>query len=138
MKCVLYKFSCPIVSLSKKKKIIRKNKCVSEGNDCEHRKVIMDFVNWCELNHLQINASKTKEMAIDFSRKPSSNIAPVNIQGLHIQIVRKNKYLGVHLNNKTELDRQHRLVLLERSESTLHAEETGILWCEQVTTNDLL
>ncbi|KAI3362783.1 hypothetical protein L3Q82_001835 [Scortum barcoo] len=46
--------------------------CVSEGNDCEYRKVIMDFVDWCELNHLQVNASKTKEMVIDFSRKPSS------------------------------------------------------------------
>ncbi|KAI3356781.1 hypothetical protein L3Q82_003322 [Scortum barcoo] len=43
--------------------------CVSEGNDCEYRKVIMDFVDWCELNHLQVNASKTKEMVIDFSRK---------------------------------------------------------------------
>ncbi|KAI3356448.1 hypothetical protein L3Q82_017659 [Scortum barcoo] len=31
--------------------------CVSEGNDCEYRKVIMDFVDWCELNHLQVNAS---------------------------------------------------------------------------------
>ncbi|KAI3360535.1 hypothetical protein L3Q82_002279 [Scortum barcoo] len=56
--------------------------CVSEGNDCEYRKVIMDFVDWCELNHLQVNASKTKEMVIDFSRKPSSDIAPVNIQDL--------------------------------------------------------
>ncbi|KAI3352135.1 hypothetical protein L3Q82_020942, partial [Scortum barcoo] len=57
----------------------------TQGNDCEYRKVIMDFVNWCELNHLQVNASKTKEMVIDFSRKPSSNIAPVNIQGLDIR-----------------------------------------------------
>ncbi|KAI3357071.1 hypothetical protein L3Q82_015458 [Scortum barcoo] len=72
--------------------------CVSEGNDCEYRKVIMDFVDWCELNHLQVNASKTKEMVIDFSRKPSSEIAPVNIQGLDIERVRTYKYLGVHLN----------------------------------------
>ncbi|KAI3363548.1 hypothetical protein L3Q82_012140 [Scortum barcoo] len=77
--------------------------CVSEGNDCEYRKVIMDFVDWCELNHLQVNASKTKEMVIDFSRKPSSNdIAPVNIQGLDIERVRTYKYLGVHLNNKLD------------------------------------
>ncbi|KAI3354692.1 hypothetical protein L3Q82_019183 [Scortum barcoo] len=72
--------------------------CVSEGNDCEYRKVIMDFVDWCELNHLQVNASKTKEMVIDFSRKkPSSEIAPVNIQGLDIERVRTYKHLGVHL-----------------------------------------
>ncbi|KAI3369283.1 hypothetical protein L3Q82_007534 [Scortum barcoo] len=62
----------------------------------------MDFVDWCELNHLQVNASKTKEMVIDFSRKPSSDIAPVNIQGLDIERVRTYKYLGVHLNNKLD------------------------------------
>ncbi|KAI3356779.1 hypothetical protein L3Q82_003318 [Scortum barcoo] len=67
--------------------------CVSEGNDCEYRKLIMDFVDWCELNHLQVNASKTKEMVIDFSRKPSSEIAPVNIQGLDIERVRTYKPL---------------------------------------------
>ncbi|KAI3371987.1 hypothetical protein L3Q82_006857 [Scortum barcoo] len=72
--------------------------CVSEGNDCEYRKVIMDFVDWCELNHHQVNASNTKETVIDFSRKPSSNIAPVNIQGLDIERVRTYKYQGVHLN----------------------------------------
>ncbi|KAI3375171.1 hypothetical protein L3Q82_021081 [Scortum barcoo] len=76
--------------------------CVSEGNDCEYRKVIMDFVDWCELNHLQVNASKTKEMVINFSRKPSADIAPVNIQGLDIERVRTYKYLGVHLNNKLD------------------------------------
>ncbi|KAI3359068.1 hypothetical protein L3Q82_002570 [Scortum barcoo] len=67
--------------------------CSTEGNDCEYRKVIMDFVDWCELNHLQANASKTKEMVIDFSRKPSSDIAPVNIQGLDIERVRTYKPL---------------------------------------------
>ncbi|KAI3372489.1 hypothetical protein L3Q82_022977 [Scortum barcoo] len=76
--------------------------CASEGNDCEYRKVIMDFVDWCELNHLQVNDSKIKEMVIDFSRKPSSEIAPVNIQGLDIERVRTYKYLDVHLNNKLD------------------------------------
>ncbi|KAI3363481.1 hypothetical protein L3Q82_012090 [Scortum barcoo] len=59
----------------------------TRGTNCEYRKVIMDmdFVDWCELNHLQINASKTKEMVVDFSRKPSSEIALVNIQGLDIE-----------------------------------------------------
>ncbi|KAI3357967.1 hypothetical protein L3Q82_002992 [Scortum barcoo] len=76
--------------------------CSTEGNDCEYRKVIMDFVDWCELNHLQVNASKTKEMVIDFSSRKPSDIAPVNIQGLDIERVRTYKYLGVHLNNKLD------------------------------------
>ncbi|TWW66493.1 hypothetical protein D4764_20G0005250 [Takifugu flavidus] len=68
------------------------------------REVITNFVAWCELNHLRINASKTKEVVIDFSRK-ASHIAPVNIQGLDIEIAEEYKYLGVHLNNKLDWTR---------------------------------
>ncbi|XP_054860069.1 ribosome-recycling factor, mitochondrial isoform X2 [Amphiprion ocellaris] len=50
-----------------------------KGNDCEYRKVIMVFVYWCEQNHLQMNTNKTKEMVIDFHRKPSYT-PPLNIQ----------------------------------------------------------
>ena len=35
---------------------------VTEGNDLEYRKVITNFVAWCELDHLCISASKTKIM----------------------------------------------------------------------------
>ncbi|KAI3362561.1 hypothetical protein L3Q82_012267 [Scortum barcoo] len=69
--------------------------CSTEGNDCEYRKVIMDFVK-------SVPASKTKEMVIDFSRKPSSDIASENIQGLDIERVWTYKYQGVHLINKLD------------------------------------
>ncbi|XP_026035054.1 zinc finger protein 2 homolog [Astatotilapia calliptera] len=51
--------------------------CVSDGNNQEYRGVISDFVGWCETNVLQINASKTKEMIIDFRRKspPCNTVA---------------------------------------------------------------
>lgn len=45
---------------------------VSEENDQEYREVIRDFVNWCESNHLHINASKTKEMVVDFRKAVST------------------------------------------------------------------
>ncbi|TWW73509.1 hypothetical protein D4764_15G0009030 [Takifugu flavidus] len=59
---------------------------VSEENELEYREVITNFVAWCELNHLRINASKTREVVINFSRK-ANHIAPVNIQGLDIEIM---------------------------------------------------
>ena len=43
--------------------------CVSDENDQEYRGVISDFVGWCETNALQINASKTTEMIVDFRMK---------------------------------------------------------------------
>ncbi|KAI3377736.1 hypothetical protein L3Q82_008883, partial [Scortum barcoo] len=77
--------------------------CVSEGNDCEYRKVIMDFVDWCELNHLQVNASKTKGDGDSTSAgNPHPRLHQLNIQGLDIERVRTYKYLGVHLNNKLD------------------------------------
>lgn len=38
-------------------------------------------VNWFDLNHLQVNATKTKKMVINFSRILSSNTAPVEHLG---------------------------------------------------------
>ncbi|TWW71907.1 hypothetical protein D4764_16G0004040 [Takifugu flavidus] len=91
---------------------------VSEGNELEYREVITNFVAWCELNHLCINATKTKEVVIDFSRK-APHTAPVNIQGLDIEILEEYKYLGVHLNNK--LDWTHNTdALYKKGQSRLH------------------
>ena len=60
--------------------------CVSDGNDKDYRGVISDFVTWCETNSLQINASKTKEMIIDFGRKsPPPPTTLVSIQGKDIE-----------------------------------------------------
>ena len=75
-------------------------------------------MDWCALNHLHINASKTKEVVIDFSRKPHLT-APVNIQGLDIEVVEDYKYLSVHLNNK--LDWKHNTNALDKKgQSRLH------------------
>ena len=92
--------------------------CVSEGNELEYRSVIMDFVDWCERNHLCLNTSKTKEMVIDPRRKAPPH-TPVNIQGSDIEMVDSFKYLGVHLNNK--LDWTHNTnALYKKGQSRLH------------------
>ncbi|TWW66685.1 hypothetical protein D4764_20G0007170 [Takifugu flavidus] len=58
------------------------------------------------------------EVVIDFSRK-ASHTAPINIQGLDIEIVEEYKYLGVHLNNK--LDWTHNTdALYKKGQSRLH------------------
>ena len=64
----------------------------------EYRTVIRDFVSWSELNQLQLNTSKTKEMIVNFRRK-ASHFTPVNIQGLDIEVVENYKFLGFHLNS---------------------------------------
>ncbi|XP_034748709.1 phosphatidylinositol 4-kinase beta-like, partial [Etheostoma cragini] len=43
----------------------------SDDTAVDHRLGIRDFVSWCELNQLQLNTSKTKEMIVNFRRKTS-------------------------------------------------------------------
>ncbi|KAG5279526.1 hypothetical protein AALO_G00078730 [Alosa alosa] len=42
--------------------------CIRNGQEEEYRSLVEDFVQWCKLNHLQLNTSKTKEMVVDFRR----------------------------------------------------------------------
>ena len=93
--------------------------CVSQGDEREYRTVISDFVDWCDRNHLQLNTSKTKEMVVDFRRRGTPHTAPVNIQGLDIEMVESYRFLGVHLSNK--LDWSHNTdVLYKKGQSRLH------------------
>ncbi|CAJ1076393.1 hypothetical protein L3Q82_010059 [Xyrichtys novacula] len=100
--------------------------CVSSWDEQEYRTVITDFVNWCGTNHLQLNASKTKEMVVDFRRRRTPQTVPVNIQRLDIEMAESYRFLGVHLNNKLDWSTntdvlykkgQSRLYLLRRLRS---------------------
>ena len=42
---------------------------IAGSNELEYRSVIMTFVDWCGLNHLCLNTSKTEEMLIDYQRR---------------------------------------------------------------------
>ncbi|KAK7896418.1 hypothetical protein WMY93_021743 [Mugilogobius chulae] len=90
--CVLQKFSddSAIIGL------------ITDDDDAEYRGLTQDFVDWCQQNHLLLNAGKTKEMVVDFRRRHSIAPPPVNIQGRDIERVDSYKYLGVHLNNKLD------------------------------------
>ena len=62
------------------------------------QELVEDFILWCNLNHLQLNTGKTKEMVVDFCRsKPI--LLPVSIEGVNVDM---HKYLGIHLDNKLD------------------------------------
>ncbi|TWW76587.1 hypothetical protein D4764_13G0012490 [Takifugu flavidus] len=86
---------------------------ITDGDDGEYRGLIEDFVDWSLRNNLQINASKTKELVVDFRRSNNPPSAPVNILGKDVDVVKSYKYLGVHLNNN--LDWTHKTDALVKS-----------------------
>lgn len=64
-----------------------------QGNEDNHSPVVDNFVKWCDDSHLQINLTKTKDMAIDF-RKNAKTPEPVMIKGQLMEQVQSYKYLG--------------------------------------------
>ena len=91
--------------------------CVKGGDEWEYRGVISSFTEWSRSNGLILNTAKTKEMIIDFSRKPSHQ--PITIDGETIEVVKTYKYLGVHLDNKLDWSVQAN-ALYKKGQSRLH------------------
>ena len=64
--------------------------CIRDGQEVEYRNLVDDFMQWCRINHLQLNTSKTKEMVVDY-RRSKPPLQPVYRRGQcggghHIQI----------------------------------------------------
>ena len=75
--------------------------CVRNWDEAEHRRVVGSFVNCRELNQLQRNISKTKEMVVDL-RRTWSPVTPMTIKGPDLKIVQDYKYLGVYMDSKLD------------------------------------
>ncbi|KAG5274176.1 hypothetical protein AALO_G00133060 [Alosa alosa] len=75
-------------------------------------------VQWCKLNHLQLNTAKTREMVVDFRRsKPA--LLPVSIDGVNVEVVNTYKYLGLQLDNKLDWSANTE-ALYKKGQSRLH------------------
>ena len=90
--CHLQKFSDDTVVVSR----------IYQDNTEEHEAVVCDFVRWSEANHLRLNASKTKEMVVDFRTTKRVPPVPLTIKGEVVELVDKYKFLGVHLNSSLD------------------------------------
>ncbi len=70
-----------------------------EGFDRE----IEGFIQWCSDHFLEVNAKKTKDMVIDFS-KSKVIVPPSNINGEEIERVTTYKYLGVEIDSQLKFN----------------------------------
>ena len=67
---------------------------VSGGDESCYRAEVRRLEAWCKENGLQLNASKTKEVIVDFRRKGSRDHAPLSIQGVQVERVSTVRFLG--------------------------------------------
>ena len=71
---------------------------VSDSDESEYRHEVSSLVSWCDTNNLQLNASKTREMIVDF-RKRKNPLAPIIVNGDSIERVDCFKFLGTIISS---------------------------------------
>ena len=67
---------------------------IKDGDESSYREEVRRLEVWCKENSLHLNASKTKEIIVDFRRKGSRDHAPLCIQGEQVERVPSLKFLG--------------------------------------------
>ena len=73
------------------------------NDDVGHGPVLNDFVAWCDRSYLCLNATKTKDMCIDFRKYPPPQSDTVHDN--KVEVVDEYKYLGTTIDNKLKWDR---------------------------------
>ena len=86
--------------------------------DITYFQEVHKFTTWCKENCLDLNVKKTKEMVIDFRRKPTT-LPDLYIDGVKIERVNEYKYLGTVLDNTASIPKkcQPRLYCLQKLRS---------------------
>ena len=56
---------------------------------------------WCGNNHLLLNMTNTKEMAVDF-RRTVTMLNSISILGDQVKVAEGYRYLGIHLDSRLD------------------------------------
>eukprot|EP00914_Ancora_sagittata_P034844 GHVO01070258.1.p1 GENE.GHVO01070258.1~~GHVO01070258.1.p1 ORF type:complete len:128 (+),score=10.12 GHVO01070258.1:1454-1837(+) len=65
---------------------------IKDNDELKYRNTMEKFTTRCDNDGLQLNVTKTKEMVVDFRRKPPA-LNPITIKGENIETCDEYKYL---------------------------------------------
>ncbi|KAI5094470.1 hypothetical protein C0J45_16194 [Silurus meridionalis] len=71
---------------------------IHNNDESPYREEIRSLTAWCATNNLTLNASKTKELIVNFRKSNSRRHLPVNINGNEVERVSSFNFLGVHIS----------------------------------------
>ncbi len=107
---------------------------ITEGNETAYRDEVLRLSEWCALNNLALNISKTKELILDFRRNKAAP-APLYINGECVERVESFKFLGVHISADLSWA-ANTTALVKKAQQRLHF--LRVLRKEQLNTNLLV
>ncbi|KAK3562674.1 hypothetical protein QTP86_005293 [Hemibagrus guttatus] len=58
---------------------------ISKNDDSAYREEIQSLSAWCSMNNLTLNATKSKELIVDFLKSNSSRHSPIYINGSEVE-----------------------------------------------------
>ena len=76
---------------------------ITNADESIYTNQVAELVEWCDSNNLLLNASKTKEIVIDF-RKKGAPVPPLLINGEAIEKVETFKFLGTLISDDLKWD----------------------------------
>ncbi len=91
---------------------------ITNNNESAYRAEVENLERWSQDNNLVLNATKTKEMILDFRRLKPSLHCPININGEKVEIVQSFKYLGVHISHNATWTANTSLMVKKRTSKT--------------------
>ncbi len=71
---------------------------ITGGDESAYRQEVQKLSEWCSVNNLILNTTKTKELTRDF-RKHNKNLQPLFVNGECVERVHSFKFLGIHITD---------------------------------------
>ncbi len=71
---------------------------ISNNDETAYLGEVERLTSWCQDNCLSLNVSKTKELIVDFRKRPQQPYTPLMISGTPVERVGSFKYLGVNIS----------------------------------------
>ncbi len=69
---------------------------ISRGDEPAYRDEFQRLTEWCMANNMAQNASKTKELIIDF-QKHNTSLTPLHVSGVYVERVLAFRFLGMSI-----------------------------------------
>jgi len=95
------------------------NGLITDNNSIDYLNSIEYVNNWCDVNYLNLNVSKTKEVIWDF-RTNIIETEPVGISGRDVEVADSCIYLGCVIDNKLKFDIHMREQMLKANKRLYH------------------
>lgn len=71
---------------------------ISVGDEFTYRDEVERLTEWCSVNNLRLNTTKTKELILDLHKR-STDLTPMIINGVCVERVHTFKFLGIHITD---------------------------------------